>query len=124
LEFTVTGKSDAIVLNQPSKETDDRWAPIPVMYTVPSAGQYIDASTVSGSLRTADHFDKMFLVTGNLVEANQIMVNGERYELFSPSFRIQDAMSGKVGTDVTLFGRLGQFRGRWQLVVETEGYLR
>jgi hypothetical protein len=124
MEFTVTGKSDVIELNQPSKETDDRWAPIPVMYTVPSAGQYIDASSVSGSLRTAEYFDKMFLVTGNLVEANQIVVNGERYELYSPSFRIQDAMSGKVGTDVTLFGRLGQFRGRWQIVVESEGYLR
>jgi hypothetical protein len=66
----------------------------------------------------------MFLVKGTLVEANQILVNGERYELYSPSFRIQDAMSGKVGTEVELFGRLGQFRGRWQFVVETEGYLR
>jgi hypothetical protein len=124
MSFTVTGNGNNIELSNPSQETDDRWAPIPVMYTVPSAGQYIDASTVSGSLRTADYFDKMFLVTGTLVEANQIMVNGERYELYSPSFRIQDAMSGKVGTDVTLFGRLGQFRGRWQIVVETEGYLR
>lgn len=124
MEFTVTGKSDAIELTHPSKETDDRWAPIPVMYRVPSAGEYIDGSSVSGSLRTAEYFDKLFLVKGTLVEANQIMVNGERYELYSPSFRIQDAMSGKVGTEVELFGRLGQFRGRWQIVVETEGYLR
>ncbi len=124
MSFTVTGLRDVFELRNPSQDNDDRWAPIPVMYTVPSAGQYIDASTVSGSLRTADYFDKLFLVTGNLVEANQIVVNGERYELFSQSFRIQDALSGNVGSDVTLFGRLGQFRGRWQLVVESEGYLR
>lgn len=124
LQFTVTGKGNAIELRDPSSENETSWAPIPVMYTVPSAGEYIDASSVSGSLRTEEYFDKMFLVKGTLVEANQIMVNGERYELYSPSFRMQDAMSGKVGAEVELFGRLGQFRGRWQFVVEAENYLR
>ncbi len=124
LQFTVTGKTNAIELRNPSKENETTWSPIPVTHAVPKEGEYIDAKSVSGSIRTAGYFDKMLLVTGNLVEANQILVNGERYELYSPSFRIQDAMSSKVGTDVTLFGRLGQFRGRWQLVVESEGYLR
>ncbi len=124
MEFTVTGKDNAIVLDHPSKEEEGLWSPIPVAFTMPVEGEYVTTASVSGSLRTAVYFDQMFLVTGELVEANQIVVNGERYELYSPSFRIQDTLGPKVGTTVELFGRLGQFRGRWQFVVETELYLR
>jgi hypothetical protein len=124
MQFTVTGKDDAIVLDEPSNEEDGPWLPIPVTFTIPQDGDYVTTTSVSGSLRTADYFDKMFLVSGELVEANQIVVNGERYELYSPSFRVQDVLAPKVGSNVEFFGRLGQFRGRWQFVVETETYLR
>lgn len=125
MRFTSSTATDTawIELTHPSRDNDSDWAPVPVTYRMPSDGDYIEAGRVQGSLRSASHFDRLIKVDALVLADNRVRVNGEEYDLFAPGFRVQDRFRDRIGQTVTFFGRLGQFRGRWQLVIETESYI-
>jgi hypothetical protein len=126
MRFDVSATSDTvrIEMRHPSAENGPDWSPLPVVHRMPEAGEYIEAGSVTGSLRTSTYFDRLFLVTAEVVADNRVRVNGEEYELYAPAFRVQDRFAGRIGQQTTFFGRLGQFRGRWQFVIDTEAYIR
>jgi len=126
MRFDMSATSDTarIEMRHPSAENGPDWSPLPVVHRMPEAGEYIEAGSITGSLRTATYFDRLFLVTAEVVADNRVRVNGEEYELYAPAFRVQDRFAGRIGQQTTFFGRLGQFRGRWQFVIDTEAYIR
>lgn len=126
LRFDTASITDTvrIEMRYPSSENGPDWSPLPVVHRMPEAGEFIDAASVGGSLRTAAHFDRLFLVTAEVIADNRVRVNGEEYELFAPAFRIQERFAGRIGQQATFYGRLGQFRGRWQFVIDAEAYIR
>jgi hypothetical protein len=126
MRFDTAAVSDTVTIRMeyPSKENGPDWAPLPVTYRMPEPGEYLEAAGVSGPLRTAAHFDRLFRVDAEVLADNRVRVNGEDYELFSPSFRVQDRFKERIGQTVSFYGRLGQFRGRWQFVIDSEAYIR
>jgi len=122
--MSATSDTARIEMRHPSAENGPDWSPLPVVHRMPEAGEYIEAGSITGSLRTATYFDRLFLVTAEVVADNRVRVNGEEYELYAPAFRVQDRFAGRIGQQTTFFGRLGQFRGRWQFVIDTEAYIR
>ncbi len=125
MQFTLGGATqvgDKLDLENASSNDDQLWSPIAVKSEVPAEGEYVSITDISGPIRSMTYFDKMFLVTGTISERAKIMVNNEIYDLYSPVFDVRRVFT-EVGTEIRLFGRLGQFRGSWQFVIESESHI-
>jgi len=121
----VTDKDTSRVKNlvNPSRTDNDLWSPIPVQSRMPKEGEYHVAFEITGSLRTEDFFDELFLIEAVIDDRARVMVNGERYDLFAPGFNVRDHFAGKAGETVRFYGRLGLFRGSWQFVIDSQEYI-
>lgn len=126
MQFRVVRDDDTTrvkTLLNPGYTDNELWSPIAVTSRLPNAGEYIDVNTVSGSLRTSEYFDKLFLVEAQTDSRGRITVNGEIYDTYSPVFDTRVRL-GERGDDVVKFyGRLGLFRGNWQFVIESGEYI-
>lgn len=125
MQFKVTDTDkigEKIYLDNPSKNDDELWTSIPVVSNIPEKGQYFVSTEISDSIRNMNYFDKMFLVTGTIVSRGKILVNNEIYDIYSPVFDARQVFS-ETEKEVKFFGRLGQFRGNWQFVIDTENYV-
>ena len=125
MKITVSNQKDAgnVLASQSYSTTDDvLWRPIQVQVQLPKAGEYVDLSSVSGSLKTQDYFGKLIKVEGILAETNKITVSDELFDLYSPVVDVREVFKGKVGEKIHFYGRVGLFRGNWQFVIESEEY--
>lgn len=125
MKITVSNQKDAgnvLALQNYSTTDDDSWEPIQVQVQLPKAGEYVDLSSVSGSLKTQDYFGKLIKVEGILAETNKITVRDELFDLYSPVVDVREVFEGKVGETIQFYGRVGLFRGNWQFVIESEEY--
>ncbi|MCH8495212.1 MAG: hypothetical protein LAT57_06215 [Balneolales bacterium] len=126
MQFRVVTKDDPSRvkdLSNPSVTDDAYWSPISVEARLPDSGEYYDVTTISGSLRTDEYFDELFLVEGVIDNRARVTVNGEVYDLYAPGFQVRDTFSGMAGETVRFYGRLGMFRGTWQFVIDSEEYI-
>jgi endonuclease/exonuclease/phosphatase family metal-dependent hydrolase len=129
MKFTVTGDDDPdrkIELINPGYNDDDEWEPIPVRFSLPDPSEVLHPADLRGqSIRTAGHFNRLFLVTSAVSRNFEVTVNGKEYGLFSPTFNVRDEFAGISGTgeEITFIGRLGTFRGQWQFVIEDISYV-
>jgi hypothetical protein len=115
--------SKVIQLVNPSRTDNDLWSPIAVRSKMPFEGEYFKASELTGSIRTTEYFDELFLVTSSLNSRFQVSVNDELYDLYSPAFNVREYFSDKIDSSVTFYGRLGLFRGNWQFVIESDSFV-
>jgi len=125
MQFELSGTKnvgDKIYLNNPSKNDDNLWTSIPVVSNIPQVGQYFVSTEITGSIRNMTYFDKMFLVSGKIISRGKVLVNNEIYDIYSPVFDARQVFS-ETNKDVKFYGRLGQFRGNWQFVVDAENYV-
>ncbi len=125
MKFTVSYSGqpgDKIKLDKASLNDNNQWIPIKVTSQIPLDGQYFISSGISESIRDMAYFDKMFLVSGNIVSRGKILVNNEIYDLYSPVFDVRQTFF-EPGKEVNFFGRLGKFRGNWQFVIDSESYV-
>lgn len=125
MKFTVSGKKEVgekIYLDNPTKNDDKHWSAIPVISTIPQSGQYFESGEISESIKSMTYFDKMFLVTGEISSRGKVLVNNEIYDIYSPVFDARQVFS-QTEKEVKFFGRLGQFRGNWQFVIDSEEYI-
>lgn len=110
-------------LGNPGWTDNEEWSPIPVIARLPEPGEYIIASEIDGSLRSQEFFDQLFLIEATIDDRARVEVNGERYDLFAPSFNVRNRFADDAGQTVRFYGRLGMFRGNWQFVIESEDYV-
>jgi endonuclease/exonuclease/phosphatase family metal-dependent hydrolase len=110
-------------LLDPGYTDNELWSPIAVTNRLPNAGEYIDVTTVSGSLRTSAYFDKLFLVEATPDSRGRVTVNGEIYDTYSPVFDTRVKLGQRSEDVVQFYGRLGLFRGNWQFVIESDEYI-
>lgn len=126
MKITYTHKADTskiIKLVNPSRTDNDLWSPIEITSRLPLEGEYFNHSTITGSIRTDQYFDELFLVHSLINNRFQVTVNNELYDLYSPVFNIREYFADKINTEVRFYGRLGMFRGNWQFVIESESYI-
>jgi len=90
---------------------------------MPLEGEYYVATDLTGSIRTTDYFDELFLVTSRLNSRFQVSVNDELYDLYSPAFNVREYFAENIDRPVTFYGRLGFFRGNWQFVIESDSFV-
>lgn len=125
MRFTASAPSevgDKIYLMNPSKNDDELWTSIPVVSNIPEKGQYFVSTEITEPIRTMNYFDKMLLVTGTISSRGKVLVNNEIYDVYSPVFDARQVFS-QTDKEVKFFGRLGQFRGNWQFVIDSEEYV-
>lgn len=126
MQFKVVKENDTsktMTLSNPSVTDNEHWSPIAVSTRMPMEGEYFDATQLSGSLRSQDYFDQLFLVQATLNNRLQVTVNGENYDLYAPGFNVRNQFASNVGQTIRFYGRLGTFRGNWQFVIESPDYV-
>jgi endonuclease/exonuclease/phosphatase family metal-dependent hydrolase len=126
MKITFTNESDTskiIELVNPGRTDNDIWTPIAITSKLPAEGDYYDVSTISGSIRSDDYFDELFLVNALVNNRFQVSVNDELYDMYSPEFNVREYFADKIDTEVSFYGRLGMFRGNWQFVIESESFV-
>jgi hypothetical protein len=126
MKITYTHQSDTsriIKLENPGLTDNEMWSPIAVTSRLPQSGEYFTVSSISGSLRTEEYFDELFLINSTINNSFQITVNHELYDLYSPVFNVRERFADKVNGELSFYGRLGMFRGNWQFVIEAEEFV-
>ena len=129
MRFIVTDRDatdERITLEYPGYVDDENWEPIAISYSMPDSDSVLFPEDYDGeNLRSLDYFDKLLVVETNINRDYTVTVNGEQYQLWSPTFNTRDQFANVSGTDesVRFIGRLGKFRGNWQFVIESEEYL-
>lgn len=125
MQFTASNRKEVgkkINLMNPSINDDHLWSPISVVSNIPQEGHYLNTVEITDSIRNMIYFDKMFLVSGKISSRGKILVNNEIYDIYSPVFDARQIFS-ETDKEVKFFGRLGQFRGNWQFVIDSENYV-
>jgi len=126
MKFTITNQEDTarrISLENPGTTDNEIWSPIAVSVRIPEEHEYRLPADIDGSLRKAEYFNELFRVDAVVDNGARVRVNGEVYDLYAPSFNVRDRFASFQGQQISFYGRLGQFRGRWQFVIESEDYV-
>ncbi len=129
MKFTVVENDDPnrrMTLTNPGVNDDEQWSPIAVSYSMPDRSDVVMPEDYEGKeLRTAEFFDQLLLIESEISEDFTVMVMDKEYDLWSPTFRINDEFRSVAGTGekVRFIGRLGLFRGDWQFVIEDKIYI-
>lgn len=129
MKFTVTEKNNPekkITLENPGFVDDEYWSPIPVTYHKPDKADVIMPDEYGDeSIRTIEFYDELLWIETTITGNYTVIVNGEEYGLWSPTFQIRSELSSYAGSDepVGFIGRLGTFRGNWQFVIEDFSYV-
>ncbi|MEQ9308434.1 MAG: hypothetical protein RLN90_03205 [Balneolaceae bacterium] len=112
----ITGSSDL---------DDAEWQPIPVSYNIPT--DFLTEAEFSATDPTTNQafFNEYFYLTATVTDDFDFIVNGRTYDVYTPSFRLNEVLSEIKGTntEITFYGRFSQFRGNWQFVVEDPSFI-
>lgn len=121
--FTITAASDTagrISLTNPSV-TDDQTAGVnKVTYTIPAEGDYFSTEVLSNVATRASFMYQMFRIESAVSAAFEVTIAGEPFALFTQQFDFKKELADVAGTgkSVTIYGKLGQYRGKWQFVLD------
>ncbi len=86
-----------------------------------------DKIPAGANLRDGTWSGKLFRVEGKVVENRypRVSVLGDVYDIYSPDKDIRDALAAqKAGGQFKFYGELGQYKGRWQFVVQSMEWLK
>ena len=108
-----------------SVNDDEQWKPVEVQYSIPeefiSEEQFTD-----GDPRTKPEFyDEYVFATATVTENYDFVVDGITYDVYTPTFRLNEVLSEVAGTDKTIrfYGRFSQYRGNWQFIIESPDFI-
>lgn len=109
-----------------SVNDDSLWKPIPVHYSIPKNYLTMAEFTSGNPTHTPDFYDEYFFLTATVSEDYDFVINGTVYDVYTPSFRLDELLSDISGTDqkIYFYGRFSQYRGNWQFVVEDPEWIR
>tara|TARA_R110000868_G_scaffold410693_5_gene699859 strand:+ start:37869 stop:39359 length:1491 start_codon:yes stop_codon:yes gene_type:complete len=104
---------------------DIEWKPIPVSYNIPTEFLTETEFTSTDPTTNQAFFNEYFYLTAMVTDDYDFVVNGRTYDAYTPSFRLNEILSGVKGTDkeIKFYGRFSQFRGNWQFVVEDPSFI-
>ena len=123
MRFSIA-KGDNNLVNA-SKNDDTLWKPIPVQYSKPATFM-TDVEFSNGDPTTKpEFFNEYFYLSATVTDRYDFVINGTTFDVYTPSFRLDEVLSGIVGTQtqIKFFGRFSQFRGNWQFVVESKEFI-
>lgn len=123
MRFSVA-KGDNNLVNA-SENDDTLWKPIPVQYSKPTTFM-TDTEFSNGDPTTKpEFFNEYFYLSATVTNRYDFVVNGTAFDVYTPSFRLNEVLSGIAGTQtqIKFFGRFSQFRGNWQFVVESKEFI-
>jgi hypothetical protein len=86
-----------------------------------------DKIPAGANLRDGTWSGKLFLVEGKVVENRYPKVSafGDVYDVYSPDKEIRDALAVQRGSgQFKFYGELGQYKGRWQFVVQSMDWMK
>jgi hypothetical protein len=124
----VAGGDGIVTLDDPGVENGADWRPLKVTMQMPDANSLavLDASKVADYLN-AEHYDNYFEVTGTFrPQDSTLTVGSMNFDLYSPAFRLPQALGDRIvaGETITFVGRLSNFRGRWQFIIDDRSFIR
>jgi endonuclease/exonuclease/phosphatase family metal-dependent hydrolase len=121
--FRYVASSDTagkIALVNPSV-TDDATAGVnKIIYKVPSGKDVFQTAVLADASKRSDFVYEMFEVKAAVSEKMEVVLDGETYGLYSPAFDLKTYLADVAGKQikVTFYGRLTQFRGKWQFTID------
>lgn len=136
--FTGSGFSDHLPVSMKFRKSDgeevlvksssvvaEEWEAIPVEYNIPTEYLTEEEFFAEDPGTQPEFFNEYFYLTATVTDKYDFVVNGTTYDVYTPSFRLNEVLSEVKGTDteIKFYGRFSQFRGNWQFVVEAPDFL-
>lgn len=117
-----TGENSSI---SPKLVEHGEWQEISVAYTIPSEFLTETEFNATDPTKRPEFYDEYFYLTATVTGQYDFVVNGRTYDVYTPSFRLNEVLSDIKGTDkeIQFYGRFSQFRGNWQFIVESPEFL-
>jgi endonuclease/exonuclease/phosphatase family metal-dependent hydrolase len=120
-----------LALAAPSVETPGPAEPVKInlpMIDVEKAAAETANVAAGTSIRTDAFKGKVFRVEGAVAADARLAVEfrGERYDVWSPDPALRDKLRAayKAGDTLRFYGELGQYRGRWQFVIQEASWVK
>jgi exonuclease III len=123
MRFRVAGGAQELV--NPGQNDDDQWQPISVQYQIPAEFKTEEEFEAVDATQTPEFFNEYFYLTATVTNRYDFVVNGTIFDVYTPSFRLNEVLSDVAGTDTEIhfYGRFSQYRGTWQFVVESTDFI-
>jgi hypothetical protein len=108
-----------------SKNDDELWEPIEVNYKKPSDFLSEEEFTENDPRTIPEYFNEYVKATATVTSDYDFVVDGITYDVYAPSFRLNEVLSDVAGTDskIQFYGRFSQYRGNWQFVIESPDFI-
>lgn len=117
-----------VTLDNPGTNNAGTWRPLKVTYSLPDAGSISTFEPdKAAEYLNATYYDEYFNVTGTLQPADSTLQVGDmKFDLYSPTFRVPQVLGNQIvaGNQITFIGRLSNFRGRWQFIIDDRSFIR
>ncbi len=126
------GRADRwIALRDASVEQQDSGAPVKIGYggiDLEKVALIAEKLPAGASLRRPSNLGKIVRVDGIVAPGTRLAVDflGETYDVFSHDEALRKKLRGdfKAGDRVRFYGELGQYRARWQFVVQDASWVK
>lgn len=108
-----------------SVNDDELWRPNPVEYNLPESYLTAEKFTAADPTENPDFYNEYFYLTATVTDGYDFVVNGTTFDVYAPSFRLNEVLEDIAGTDteISFYGRFSQYRGNWQFVVESPEFI-
>lgn len=130
LSMTIASRSTQsgpYIPENPGVENDDSWKPIKVDTRRPPDALItrLDVTRAETYL-SAQYYDAFLEVNATVKEDGSIRVGSTDFTVYSPTFRAPQLMTSqyKPGETVTFIGRLSNFRGTWQFIIDDRSFIQ
>lgn len=124
MQFKVA--DEPVVYDNISVNDDTAWKAIDIRYQHPN--QYISEDEfIKEDPRTNPaFFDEYVKATATVTENYDFEVNGIIYDVYTPSFRLNQILPMIAGTNqkVEFYGRFSKYRGNWQFIIESPEFIK
>ena len=123
MRFTLDENKNGLV--DLSANDDELWKPISLEYHIPTEYKTEEVFTAVDPTQSPEFFNEYFYLSGTVTDDFDFVVNGTTFDVYAPSFRLNEKLGNIAGTDteINFYGRFSQYRGRWQFVVESPDFI-
>lgn len=103
-----------------SENNDMEWRAIQIQYHLPKEYYSEEEFTAGDPRENPTFYDEYVNATATVTTDYDFIVDGVQYDVYAPTFRLNEVLSEVAGTDtkINFYGRFSQFRGHWQFIIE------
>ncbi len=123
MKFKVASKTADI--SSYSTNDNEKWKPIGLGYSVPQDFISEDEFLAEDPRTTPRFYNEYVYATATVTKDYDFVVGGITFDVYAPSFRLNDVLKEVAGTDqeIKFYGRFSQYRGNWQFIVESPEFI-